>query len=636
MLQITFTESQSGFRFFLDTYESDQMSLPGDRTAARFFLQASMGPTRSMVDAAEAAFETDGTTAAKNWLQTQIALPLTSHREYFRKRVNPRNNDEIVSYTAAFPNQPCNVGSRWHSWFLTVADVGKTMIISADAGHSVISIDGVQRTEAPELPIVGEVAIASCSASSELEGAECHKAFDDSNSKFQFRVNPLETRISTYSSTDQWIKLTFTRNSNIERFAWLNRGGSCPRNIKDVSFEFDDHSIQTATLLKKTSDEGGCTNTNYAGEESCAMALTTPVTTRWVKITVDSVYPSTYNGETKDDWGHMGALDIKFWGRSTSTVNGLKESGGIKVCSVEESTNGLITCGKGCEGVMSNSAVMFNSAGPNIQEFDVAEASFSDMVLIPGVRTLSSISASCTLSSTTNAFARLSTDPAGTYYRFDPSVELLENTLETPTPIPVGWDKVTSKSGCATVPKTYQNKDYCVQQPSCIDGGDGSMMEVCGSLGEVASDPATGRLFYLQGNGGAKIANLDDQDQQDIYREYSEHNGKKIVWLNVVLNAPDTLRQRAAWALSQIWVAAVDGLESFATEHWSSFYDIFVRNAFGNVRNILKGVAYSPVMANYLTYRYALSCALSYALSYAPTQLQCSSLHCASLPSAMP
>jgi uncharacterized protein (DUF1800 family) len=33
------------------------------------------------------------------------------------------------------------------------------------------------------------------------------------------------------------------------------------------------------------------------------------------------------------------------------------------------------------------------------------------------------------------------------------------------------------------------------------------------------------------------------------------------------------------------------------------YYDIFVRNAFGNYRDILKEVAYSPLMGDYLTYR---------------------------------
>ena len=38
------------------------------------------------------------------------------------------------------------------------------------------------------------------------------------------------------------------------------------------------------------------------------------------------------------------------------------------------------------------------------------------------------------------------------------------------------------------------------------------------------------------------------------------------------------------------------------TETFLNFYDIFVRNAFGNYKDILREVSYSPLMADMLTY----------------------------------
>lgn len=38
------------------------------------------------------------------------------------------------------------------------------------------------------------------------------------------------------------------------------------------------------------------------------------------------------------------------------------------------------------------------------------------------------------------------------------------------------------------------------------------------------------------------------------------------------------------------------------TETFVNFYDIFVRNAFGNYKDILREVSYSPLMADMLTY----------------------------------
>merc|ERR1719388_523137 len=38
------------------------------------------------------------------------------------------------------------------------------------------------------------------------------------------------------------------------------------------------------------------------------------------------------------------------------------------------------------------------------------------------------------------------------------------------------------------------------------------------------------------------------------------------------------------------------------SEMWINYYDIFVRNAFGSFRNLLREVTYSPMMGEYLTY----------------------------------
>jgi hypothetical protein len=78
-------------------------------------------------------------------------------------------------------------------------------------------------------------------------------------------------------------------------------------------------------------------------------------------------------------------------------------------------------------------------------------------------------------------------------------------------------------------------------------------------------------------------------------------SAKSSVWLAQTLNSPDQLRQRVAWALSQVLVAAVPGttLELYS-EAWMNYYDIFVRHAFGSFRDVLREVTYSPVMGVYL------------------------------------
>ncbi|WP_169727535.1 DUF1800 domain-containing protein [Granulosicoccus antarcticus] len=74
------------------------------------------------------------------------------------------------------------------------------------------------------------------------------------------------------------------------------------------------------------------------------------------------------------------------------------------------------------------------------------------------------------------------------------------------------------------------------------------------------------------------------------------------VWWNNVLEQPDQLRQRVAFALSEIFVVSdLDYL--LANNQWgmASYYDMLSRNAFGNYRDLLEDVTLHPVMGVFLS-----------------------------------
>ena len=133
-----------------------------------------------------------------------------------------------------------------------------------------------------------------------------------------------------------------------------------------------------------------------------------------------------------------------------------------------------------------------------------------------------------------------------------------------------------------------------------------------------------------------------------------------MVHNTLALHAPDQLRQRMAWALSQVFVIGVSGLgKEDQMEPWFAFYEcaaaplpanteeptppssapharsctvlvcaaiaarrlsyacldrnaalvcsvwlrsIFIRHAFGNMWDVLMEISFSPMMASYLTY----------------------------------
>jgi uncharacterized protein (DUF1800 family) len=83
-------------------------------------------------------------------------------------------------------------------------------------------------------------------------------------------------------------------------------------------------------------------------------------------------------------------------------------------------------------------------------------------------------------------------------------------------------------------------------------------------------------------------------------REDTDRHHSRMLWTNF-LQADDVLRQRMYYALSQIFVVSDNAFfdEGFKSAHYT---DILTDNAFGNYRQLLEDVTYSPAMGEYLTY----------------------------------
>lgn len=72
-----------------------------------------------------------------------------------------------------------------------------------------------------------------------------------------------------------------------------------------------------------------------------------------------------------------------------------------------------------------------------------------------------------------------------------------------------------------------------------------------------------------------------------------------------LLSAPDTLRQRMTFTLSEILVVAIDGLigAGWKTFAAAAYLDLLEANCFGNYRTLLQQVSTSPAMGEFLTFR---------------------------------
>lgn len=79
------------------------------------------------------------------------------------------------------------------------------------------------------------------------------------------------------------------------------------------------------------------------------------------------------------------------------------------------------------------------------------------------------------------------------------------------------------------------------------------------------------------------------------------HPDRVDIWFRNALNADDQLRQRVAFALSEILVTSDQGALSNLPFALTDYYDILSRNAFGNYRDLIEEVTLHPAMGVYLS-----------------------------------
>jgi uncharacterized protein (DUF1800 family) len=116
-----------------------------------------------------------------------------------------------------------------------------------------------------------------------------------------------------------------------------------------------------------------------------------------------------------------------------------------------------------------------------------------------------------------------------------------------------------------------------------------------GWLNEQMAMPQVGsRWSWLVANGYGTEANRTTQAGAD-----------GMLWHHL-LSAPDTLRQRVALALSEIFVVSIDGLSGaagYVQFGAAAYMDLLEKHSFGQYRELIEGISTSPAMGVYLTFR---------------------------------
>lgn len=85
------------------------------------------------------------------------------------------------------------------------------------------------------------------------------------------------------------------------------------------------------------------------------------------------------------------------------------------------------------------------------------------------------------------------------------------------------------------------------------------------------------------------------------FMDFQLQNDRVDIWFRNALWGDDQLRQRVAFALSEILVVSQLGALNDAPFALASYHDMLARNAFGNYRDILEEVTLHPAMGVYLS-----------------------------------
>jgi uncharacterized protein (DUF1800 family) len=85
--------------------------------------------------------------------------------------------------------------------------------------------------------------------------------------------------------------------------------------------------------------------------------------------------------------------------------------------------------------------------------------------------------------------------------------------------------------------------------------------------------------------------------------DYVHGTNFTIPWMNAAVTKPDMLRQRVAFALSQILVVSRrDTNIETHLQGMASYYDLLIKHALGNYRDLLVDVSEHPIMGRYLSH----------------------------------
>ena len=153
----------------------------------------------------------------------------------------------------------------------------------------------------------------------------------------------------------------------------------------------------------------------------------------------------------------------------------------------------------------------------------------------------------------------------------------------TPPPAPPVWTDDSANANAAS--------RFLAQATFGASSNDIAQVQALGYAGWISNQFALPPTHTL-----TNVLARPYSDPTDLYQSPLWFNS----WWQNSVTAPDQLRQRVAFALSEIFVVSENGVLENHAEALASYYDMLLDHAFGNFRALLESVTLHPAMGLYL------------------------------------
>lgn len=617
--------------------------------AARLSMQATFGANKDELIRVATTYGKD----FGNWIRDQMRLAPTFTRSYYRQRTNPRVLTQFPGVVVSGETQPCDLDSRWHRFVFELRDRQKLLTVRNDevSGRFTLYVDGYARGETTSFlgqnfpgtnitAVTFPATMRICNVVEQLNGAVSLSP----NSSYTCTLSYPNPQISITAAGAMGAVqvLTSSQASFVAVFGAKNgayilktrsvactnasdAGGNSFIRHGNTTYRFDKRlrmvsntvenpaavgtslTNQCPIVAKSYSTRGTCVRRANCGNNalqfrSAPVTLNDTILRSWYTDTKRYVY--YFQGLRLEDPFDVSPCvsGVSRWARasgacpSPTALNSTTRATIAAALAGSSDTNPYVRditlSGANCFEAPETIGASITSGGECFTHVHPDLYSVRDATRWTEIHDGNQAAMA---GGNPNPIMKWAVG-GNTYLRFS-TTHPMQRWFDRKSNLPL-VGRYGDTIDFETLSVDLQTEQMAVRVGALRNlptGAEGA--EACGSPAEVANVPELGNHYYTY------VADNFTEVSEVLDSPIGSNEDFSFVINNVHLKAVDQLRQRIAWSLSNIIVMnPVD----FEFNSWPDavlgYYDIFVRNAFGNYLDILRDVSYHPTMGQYLTY----------------------------------